>query len=76
MDFLDFPAADFPTINAGLTFEDTMACVDVFVSSPKWRGLTVTEFNPDHVDRRNEHLVVQFVARLVEGLGRVPSSGA
>jgi arginase len=74
MDFLDFPAADFPTINAGLTYDDTMACVDVFVSSPKWMGLTITEFNPDHVDE-DEHLVTQFVERLVELLGHVPSSG-
>ena len=72
MDFIDFPAADFPTINAGLTFEQTMACIDVFVRSPKFKGLTITEFNPDHVDE-HEQLVVTFVERLVRALTGMPS---
>jgi arginase len=67
IDFLDFPAADFPTINAGLRFEEAMACIDIFVASPKWRGLTIAEFNPDHVDE-DEQLVATFVDRLVAAL--------
>jgi arginase len=67
IDFLDFPAADFPTINAGLRFVEAMACIDIFVGSPKWMGLTITEFNPDHVDE-DEELVAAFVVRLVESL--------
>ena len=67
IDFLDFPAADFPTINAGLRFDEAMACIDTFVASPKWTGLTVTEFNPDHVDLE-EQLVAEFVTRLVASL--------
>lgn len=75
MDFIDFPAADFPTINAGLTFEETMECIDVFVRSPKWMGLTITEFNPDHVDE-HEQLVVAFVERLVRAFEPVlPKTG-
>jgi arginase len=30
IDFVDFPAADVPQHNAGLTFRDTMACLSVF----------------------------------------------
>lgn len=50
IDFLDFPIADFPQPNAVLTFQEAMACLEVFVSSPKCAGLTITEFNPDHAD--------------------------
>lgn len=67
IDFIDFPAADFPTINTGLKFEQTMECIDVFVRSPKFKGLTITEFNPDHVDQDDE-LVVTFVERLIRAL--------
>jgi hypothetical protein len=38
------------TIGAVLTFQEAMACLEVFVSSPKCAGLTITEFNPDHAD--------------------------
>ena len=63
IDFLDFPIADFPQPNAVLTFQEAMACLEVFVSSPKCVGLTITEFNPDHADEDGV-----FVATFVEGL--------
>jgi arginase len=50
IDFLDFPIADFPQSNAVLTFQEAIACLEVFLSSPKCAGLTITEFNPDHAD--------------------------
>ena len=40
-----------------------MACLEVFVSSPKCVGLTITEFNPDHADEDGV-----FVATFVEGV--------
>jgi arginase len=63
IDFLDFPIADFPQPNAVLTFQEAMACLEVFVSSPKCVGLTITEFNPDHADEDGV-----FVATFVEGV--------
>lgn len=63
VDFLDFPAADFPTINAGLTLAEALECVDVFVHHPKFAALTICEFNPDHVDEDHK-----LVRRFVEGL--------
>jgi arginase len=63
IDFLDFPAADFPTINAGLTLTEALECIEVFTGHPKFAALTVCEFNPDHVDE--EHALVRtFVERL------------
>jgi arginase len=63
MDFIDFPAADFPTINAGLTLVEALECVEVFAHHPKFAALTICEFNPDHVDE--DH---QLVRRFVEGI--------
>jgi arginase len=67
IDFTDFPAADFPTINAGLTLTEALECIEVFARHPKFTALTVSEFNPDHVDE--EHALVRtFVARLIDAL--------
>jgi arginase len=67
IDFTDFPAADFPTINAGLTLTEAIECIEVFARHPKFAALTVSEFNPDHVDEERA-LVRAFVARLVDAL--------
>lgn len=49
IDFTDMPVADVPQFSQGLMFSDVMACLTVFASSPKFGGLTITEFNPDHL---------------------------
>jgi arginase len=67
VDFIDFPAADFATINAGLTLADALACVEVFAAHPKFAALTICEFNPDHVDEGHE-LVGSFVEAVVAAL--------
>jgi arginase len=67
IDFTDFPAADFPTINAGLTLTEALECVEVFARHPKFAALTVSEFNPDHVDEQHT-LVRAFVARLIDAI--------
>jgi arginase len=50
IDFVDFPIADVPQHNAGLTFREAMESLKVFTASPSFAGLTITEFNPDHAD--------------------------
>jgi len=67
VDFIDFPAADFPTINAGLTLTEALECVEVFAHHPKFAALTICEFNPDHVDEGHE-LVRTFVQGLATAL--------
>lgn len=63
VDFTDFPAADFPTINAGLTLTEALECIRQCVHHPKFAALTICEFNPDHVDE--EHALVRtFVGQL------------
>jgi arginase len=42
----DFPVADVPHYN-GLTFSETLDILRVFVSSPKFVGLVITEFNAE-----------------------------
>jgi arginase len=63
IDFVDFPVADVPQINAGLTFREALACLGVFAASPKFAGLVLTEFNPDHADEEGE-----AAAALVRGV--------
>jgi arginase len=67
IDFVDFPVADVPQHNAGLTFEDAMACLTVFAASPGFGGLVVTEFNPDHADEDGE-LAATFAEALAGAL--------
>ena len=64
IDFVDFPIADVPQINAGLSFQEAMACLEVFVSSPQFAGLTIAEINPDHADEEGR-LATTFVESLV-----------
>jgi arginase len=67
IDFVDFPIADVPQHNAGLTFRDAMTCLDAFAASPSFGGLVVTEFNPDHADEEGE-LAGVFVRKVAEVL--------
>jgi arginase len=67
IDFVDFPVADVPQHNAGLTFEEAMACLTTFAASPAFGGLVITEFNPDHADERGE-LAAAFVRGVVRAL--------
>jgi arginase len=67
VDFLDFPAADFPTINAGLDLADALACIAELARHREFSALTICEFNPDHVDEE-QRLVQRFVEDLVESI--------
>jgi arginase len=67
IDFVDFPIADVPQINVGLTFEEAMACLTAFAASPGFGRLVVTEFNPDHADEDGE-LAATFAEALTSAL--------
>jgi arginase len=67
IDFVDFPVADVPQHNAGLKFEEVIACLGVFAASPEFGGLVITEFNPDHADGEGE-LAETFVRRVTDAL--------
>ena len=69
IDFVDFPIADVPQHNAGLTFREAIACLEVFASSPHFAGLTITEFNPDHADEEGV-LAATFASEVAVTLGR------
>jgi arginase len=72
IDFVDFPVADVPQHNAGLTFQDTMSCLEAFTSSPGFGGLVITEFNPDHADEEGA-LAATFVREVAGALaGKTP----
>jgi arginase len=70
LDFTDFPVADFPTINAGLTLRQAFDTIREFTQHPKFAALTVCEFNPDLVDEEPQ-LVRQFVEELSASLAPV-----
>ena len=67
IDFVDFPIADVLQHNAGLTFEEAMACLTVFAASPGFGGLVVTEFNPDHADEDGD-LTATFAQKMTGAL--------
>ena len=67
MDFVDFPVADVPQFNTGLTFQEAMVCLRVFASSPQFGGLVITEFNPDHADEDGT-LATTFVQGIARAL--------
>ena len=69
IDFVDFPIADVPQHNAGLTFKEAIACLEVFASSPHFAGLTITEFNPDHADEEGA-LTASFASEVAGALGQ------
>jgi arginase len=69
IDFTDLPIADVPQFSQGMAFQDAMASLVVFASSPKFGGLTVTEFNPDHTDQEGDQATT-FLEGLVRALVR------
>jgi arginase len=48
VDFNDLPLAENYSKNKGLSYSHTLELLEVFVKSPKFAGLTLTEINPDH----------------------------
>lgn len=67
IDFVDFPIADVPQYNKGLTFAEAMSSLEVFSSSRWFAGLVITEINPDHMDEEGEGMRT-FVRELVNAL--------
>jgi arginase len=67
IDFTDLPIADVPQFSQGMMFLEAMACLSVFASSPKFGGLTITEFNPDHLGTDNADAIT-FIDGLTKAL--------
>ena len=63
IDFVDAPLSDVPLINDGISFADAFLSLSTFISSPYFRGLTVTELNPDH-GAEDGSTLVRFVDAL------------
>jgi arginase len=70
IDFTNCPIADVPQQGAGLEAREVISCVKVFVQSPKFSGLTITEINPDHADEEGAVLRV-FAGSIAEVLAPV-----
>jgi arginase len=64
LDFVDCPIADVPHFEHGMTLADAIASLRVFVASPRFAGLVVTEINPDHADAEGVS-IGRFVTELV-----------
>ena len=65
IDFVDFPAADVLQPKQGMTFADAFGALRGFRASPKFGGLVITEFNPDHDD-----IDCTLAKRLIEALAQ------
>jgi arginase len=71
-DFVDFPVADVPEYNSGLTFAQSMTLLDQSVALPTFAALVVTEFNPAHAGEDGT-LARQLVRGLAEALAGITS---
>jgi arginase len=67
IDFVDFPIADVPLINQGLTLAEAFNSLAVFAASPRFAGLVITEINPDHMDEHGDGART-FVGELARAL--------
>jgi len=67
IDFDDFPAGDLPHYH-GLSFDEAMSALDVFIASRKFAALVITEFNADRDPEGT--LAVRFVDAVAKTLGR------
>jgi arginase len=54
LSFTDFPIAENVRRCDGLSFDALSAALAPLVAAPNWRGLTVTEINPDHAPDERE----------------------
>jgi arginase len=72
IDFTDCPLADVPQQGAGLEVREAISCLKVFVQSPTFSGLTITEINPDHADEEGTLLgaFAESIAEVLAPLGR------
>jgi arginase len=70
--FADFPVANVPIHNEGLSFDQAIECIEVFAGSPRCVGVVITEINPDHA---TEELGQRFAAGIARALrGRIANS--
>ncbi len=67
IDFDDFPAGDVPHYH-GLSFDEKMSALDVFIASRKFAALVITEFNADRDPEGT--LAVRFVDAVAKTLAR------
>jgi arginase len=69
IDFTNLPVADVPQYSRGLMFNEVLDCLSEFASSPKFGGLVITEFNPDHLDEEGSDtaIFIKGVANALAG---------
>ncbi|HEY0736466.1 MAG TPA: arginase family protein [Herpetosiphonaceae bacterium] len=70
IDFVDFPIADVLQPQQGLTLAEAIEALQIFVASPRFAGLVITEFNPDHADAEGE-LAAVFIKNLAQALSKI-----
>jgi arginase len=51
IDFTDVPLSENWGRNEGLSFDHAVGALATILASPRLRGLTITELNPDHAER-------------------------
>lgn len=65
--FTDFPVANVPIHNEGLSFDQAIECVEVFAASPRCVGVVITEINPDHATEELGRRFAAGIARALRG---------
>ena len=66
IDFAEFPAADV-LHERGLAYNEALDALRVFVSTPRFAGLVVTEFNPNRdPDGALARRLVDLIAQVIQ----------
>jgi len=66
IDYDDFPVGDVPH-HKGLGFDEAMSALEVFITSRKFAGLVITEFNANRdADGMHARRFVKAVAKVLE----------
>lgn len=69
LDYTDIQLAENYRRNTGLTFDQLMTALHVFLKAPNWSVLTITEINPDHGEEDGSTLRF-FAEQLAKVMGR------
>jgi arginase len=72
INFNELPLAENYSKNKGLSYNQALEVLQVFLKSPKFAGLTLTEINPDHGSEDGSTILrfAQDLSRLLAGLSR------
>jgi arginase len=69
LSYVDFPIAENVRRAKGLTLDELGRALNVLMTAPNWRALTITEVNPDHAPDERE-IFARLIGVLTAAIAR------